>query len=101
MKIEFDEDDKNYIDRINKDLEIGADVPLFINQVGKTYYINFTCTDIAKANAFIMEFLRPSNNIMEKFGIRVNSLNYCEGDNKVYQLKEFLQNFLNQLDEIK
>ena len=100
MKIEFDEKDREYIDRINKDLEAGEDIPLFINQVGNTYYINFTCTDVAKANAFVMEFLRPRGN-MEEFGIHVNSLNFCEGDNKVYQLKEYLQNFLNQLDEIK
>lgn len=102
MKIELDKKDINFINRINEDLSNGENVPIYINNIGKDYYLNFKCLDIAKANAFIMYFMHPNNTkeIEEKFGIQINSINYCDGDNKLSELKSYLREFLNKLDNI-
>lgn len=100
MKIELEGNELDYIDKINKDLSTGNCPPLFVNQIGKEYYINFTCLDLAKANNFIMELLRPANIYDNITGIHVNSINYCHGDNKITELKSYLKSFLDQLENI-
>lgn len=103
MKIELDENDIKYINRVNQDLADGECPPLFC-EIGKDYYINFTCLDRAKANNFILSLCAPNPDITkeveEKFGVRFNSINYCKGDNKITELKGLLQSFLNALDNI-
>ena len=104
MKIILEEDDLKYIDKINLDLAEGECPPLFVNQLNQDYYINFTCTDIAKANSFIMELLssirETQDNIEETCGIRVNSVNYCHGDTKITELKDYLRDVISELDRM-
>lgn len=97
MKIVLEESDLKYVDRVNEDLFDGKCPPLIVNEVGKEYYINFTCLDIAKANNFILELLQPHDIKESTTGIHVNSINYCNGDNKINELKEYLKSFLDQL----
>lgn len=102
MKIEFDKNDLSYIEKINKDLEAGEQIPLFIGEEGKRYFIEFTCEDIAKANAFAMMFMNPNTEkvqeLKDKFGIKVECINYCTGDTKKEELKRYLQRMLQEMD---
>ena len=103
MKIELEESDINYINRVNEDLDARLNsIPLLCNEINKNYNINFTCLDRAKANSFILGLCSPhmAKEIEEKFGIRINSINYCHGDNKLTELKDYLQTFLNELEQI-
>ena len=104
MKIEFEEKDLTLIDNINKDLDAGEKPILFVNEVDRQYFISFTCKDIAKANAFIRGLIRNQdfNNkeLEEKFGIMIDSINYCEGDLKAKKLKSLLQDFITELDKL-
>ena len=91
MKIEFDESDLSYIEKINEVLRAGEQMPLFINTVGKRYFIEFTCEDIAKANALVMMFMNQNTEkvqeLKDKFGITVNCISYCSGDSKREEFK--------------
>lgn len=104
MNIEFEEKDLKYIDNINKDLESGEEPPLLINKIDHQYYIAFTCKDIAKSNGFIMGLIKnPQFNsveLEEKFGIVIDSINFSKGDLKIKELKNTLQNFIDELDKI-
>ena len=103
MRIELSEIDKNNIENINTELEKCNEPPLFINEINREYFINFTCTDIGKANVFVATLLsntENSKNIQETLGIRVNSLNYCDGDTKLSILKNKLKEFLEELERI-
>lgn len=102
MKVELEDKDLSYINRINADLNNGENIPLFINQVGKEYYIKFVCNDIAKANNFIMDLIMNPDNKEneEKFGVQFISLNYYHGDDKISTLKSKLQSFIDELDRL-
>lgn len=102
MRFECDEKDNRYIENVNKDIADGQEISAFVNNVGGEYFINFTCTDVAKANNFILNLLSPSKQdyIEETLGIKVNSLNYCHGDHKIQTLKQYLQSFMEALDRI-
>lgn len=104
MKIELDKKDFDYIEKINQDLLSGEQIPLFIGEKGKRYFIEFTCEDVAKANAFAMMLMNPNpekaTELKEKFGITVNCISYCNGDSKVNELKQYLQSFLQSLENI-
>ena len=101
MKIEFNENDLDYMERINADIRNGTrNVPLFMNE-GDTYYINFTCKDVAKAHTFIIDLIQSLNNgLSESVGIEVNSVNLCEGDTKISELKDLLKSFMERLDTL-
>lgn len=103
MKIEFDQKDLDYIDTINKALENGENIPMFIPEKGR-YFIEFTCEDIAKANAFAMMFMSPNTEkvqeLKEKLGITVNCISYCSGDSKREELKRYLQGMLRDLEQM-
>lgn len=103
MKIELEEEDLKYIQSINNDLSAGEDIPLFINEPQKRYFIEFTCEDVARANAFVMMFMNPNigkvKELREKFGITVNAISYCRGDTKLNELKQYLQSFLQTLED--
>jgi len=105
MKIELDERDLKYINNVNEDLENGEEPILFVNTLTNDYYINFRCVDLAKANNFIGMLLCPRDNmknlVEENFGIKVNSLNFCEGDHKLSTLKSYLKEFMEKLDNIR
>lgn len=104
MKIEFDENDLSYIEKINEGLKAGEQIPLFIGEKGKRYYIEFICEDIAKANAFAMMFMNPNNEkileLRDKLGITVNCISYCSGDSKREELKNYLQRMLQELEQM-
>lgn len=104
MKIEFDENDLNYIEKINEDLKAGEKIPLFVGTVGKRYFIEFTCEDIAKANAFAMMFMNPNiekvKELKDKLGITVNCINYCSSDSKREELKRYLEKILYELEQM-
>lgn len=110
MKIELEDKDLNFINSINKEIELNNgnvpdDFPLYIGKVDHTYYINFTCVDIAKANNFIGRlFIHANANdgyLEETLGITFNSLNYCHGDDKVAQLKSMLQRMIDDLGSLQ
>lgn len=100
MKVDIEERDMNYINRVNADLDKGENVPLFINKKGKEYYIKFVCDDVAKANNFVMDLIMRQDNKEneEKFGVHFLSLNYCHGDDKIERLKSKIQEFINELE---
>ena len=104
MKIEFDENDLSYIEKINEDLKTGEQIPLFVGTVGKRYFLEFTCEDIAKANAFAMMFMNPNaeklKELKEKLGITVNCISYYSGDTKREELKHYLQRMLQELEQM-
>lgn len=104
MKIELDEKDLKYIQNINEGLSNGENLPVFIPEKGKRYFIEFTCEDVAKANAFAMMFMNPNpekvTELREIFGITVNCISYCNGDSKLSELKQYLQSFLQSLENI-
>ena len=106
MKIILEEKDLRFVENINKDIEeVGLNnIPLYVNECDRNYYINFSCIDIAKANRFVLMLMTSDQEtremIEDTFGIRVNSLNYCHGDNRVAELKEYLQEFINRLDQM-
>lgn len=105
MKIEFDENDLSYIEKINEDLKASEQIPLFIGTVGKRYFIEFTCEDIAKANAFAMMFMNPNTEkvqeLKEKLGITVNCISYCSGDSKLEEFKRYLEKMLHELEQMQ
>lgn len=104
MKVVLSDGDKRYIDWLNERLAAGKETPIITDQVGGTYFINFTCTDAAKANCFVLNLLENSEearkNLEENCGIKINSINFCEGDNKVAALKENLREFLAKLEAL-
>jgi hypothetical protein len=102
MKIEMEENDINYIERVNTDLANGESIPLFINKKDGEYYIKFVCDDVAKANNFVMDLIMKCDNKEneDKFGVHFLSLNYCHGDDKIASLKSRLQSFINELDNM-
>lgn len=55
MKILLENGDIGYINKVNQDLKDNKDIPLFINDVNKTYLLEFEALDIAKANNFVLK----------------------------------------------
>ena len=73
MKFIAEEKDKNSTKAINTAFENNKSVPVFLNEKNKKYYLEFTCTDLGKANAFIMNLMstKYSDNIEENLGIEI------------------------------
>lgn len=104
MQIILEEQDMQFIEKINKDLEEATYPGLFINQK-KNYSISFDVVDIAKANNFIYEIVmnplsKHVQEIENKLGVRFTSVNYSNGDAKLNELKQHLKDFLIKLEEI-
>ena len=71
MKIILEENDRQYIDKINSDLGL----PLIYDADG-SYSINFTVVDKAKANNFLQRlFYDKDKHFQEQTGIDITSLN--------------------------
>lgn len=97
MKIEFEEKDNIFIDNINKELNNENKLALFIDKKDRNFYLEFTCTDVAKANAFLMYFMINASckELEEKFGIRLSSLKYSLANTN--ELKDRLQSIIDEL----
>ena len=71
MKIILEENDRQYIDKINSD----SGLPLIYDADG-SYSINFTVVDKAKANNFLQRlFYDKDKHFQEQTGIDITSLN--------------------------
>ena len=104
MKFILEEKDESYIKRVNEDLAEGKCPPLAVNSTDANYYLVFKCADVAKANNFILELLAmkqsESNEIEDKLGINVLQLRY-DGNNAIAgELKEYLKDLLNRLENM-
>lgn len=101
MKIELDNKDINYINCINEDLSKGESIPLFIYNKDTKYNLEFTCNDIAKANAFVMYFMDSINKVelQEKLGITVTSIKYDRNYDALMKVRDFLQNMIDNIDD--
>ena len=107
MQIILEEQDMQFIEKINKDLEEATEATypgLFINQK-KNYSISFDVVDIAKANNFIYEIVmnplsKHVQEIENKLGVRFTSVNYSKGDAKLDELKQHLKDFLIKMEAI-
>lgn len=100
MKIEFDDKDLEYIDKLNEDLRNGEDIPLFVHSRDKKYNIEFTCYDIAKANMFLSYIMNPRNTIelREYLGINITGIKYDIKDDALMNLRDYLQKMINDID---
>lgn len=96
MKIEFELKDIRFINNINKEIAIGNTVPLFVDKLDRKFNLSFTCTDVAKANAFLTSFMIdiPRKKLEEEFGIRLDSLDYSINNS---ELKKRLQSIIDEL----
>lgn len=101
MKFIAEEKDKKYTKAINTAFENNESVPVFLSEKNKKYYLEFTCTDLGKANAFIMNLMSPnySDNIKEKLGIEVLNVTYSL-DPKIDRAKAILENALREINEL-
>lgn len=106
MKFILDENDNEYIERLNKDLQEGNNPPICIYQIGGRYYIEFECLDIAKANNFALNLLmygrdiNVQKEIEEKLGVSIKCIAYSNPDRKIDSLKEILKQALYDLDNL-
>lgn len=105
MIIELENEDLSYIEKINEDLKANEDIPLLIGKKGKRYFIEFICEDVAKANNFAAMLMNPKREkvqeLNDKFGISIKSLNFCIGDSKTKELKKYLKAFIEKLEAIE
>lgn len=104
MKFVIEENDKNYIDKVNQDLAENQDIPLFINNVGKSYTLEFESVDIAKANAFVLNMMSSDKEkvkeVEDLLGIKIKAISYDKGSSSLNTLKNYLRNFLDQLESV-
>lgn len=103
MKIIFEDGEKEYIQRINANLNTDNPVPVFCGEK-RSYSISFDVVDIAKANAFISFLMSPTEEkqkeIEQMIGINIKSVNYQSGDLKLANLKSMLRKFLEELENV-
>ena len=100
MKFVLEEGDERFINNINRSIEEGELPPLFVSRTDTRYYIEFECTDIAKANAFVYTLMNNDKSLKEDIGIDVKCIAYSHPDRKISKLKKLLQNVIEQLDRL-
>lgn len=103
MRIELEDNDKEYIERLRDDIEAGENIPGLFTK-GK-YSVSFDIIDEAKANLFLysMVFKTKQNKILDiegLFGIRFTSVNFSDTDPTINNLKEYLKQVLDDLDNM-
>lgn len=102
MKFLFDSGDVNYINKINECLENKGSTYLFMSELNKTYWMEFQCLDIAKANNFILEFMRATGERARELeditGIHVKSLCLDAPNSKKQHVIEYLKNIIEELE---
>lgn len=103
MKFILEEKDLKNIDNINKDLQDGINIPLFVTgDPGRKYNIEFQVSDVAKANTFVANMMLHHNAdyIRETLGIEIKCIDYSGADRKIDSLKRVLRNALNELEQM-
>ena len=94
MKIILEENDRQYIDKINSDPEMS--VP-FYDENG-SYSINFTIVDKAKANNFLQRlFYDKDKHFQEQTGIDITSLNLYTAVSTQY-VKDGLRGIIKNIE---
>ena len=103
MQFILEENDIKYIERINQDIDNIKDLPLYLNQYNRKYCIEFECTDIAKANSFVVDLMNPRNEekLNENLGIRICSIRYDNNRSILDNLKTELRTLLEKLDQMQ
>ena len=107
MKFVLEERDEKFINGLNKDIAENKNntpfVPLSVDDMDKRYYIEFKCSDIAKANNFILTLLNHNEefqqHIKDTLGIDVLALNY-RGLGDISDIKEDLIKVVNKLERM-
>ena len=101
MKIEYDDNDKDYMEKVNESINgNGKYVPIIINS-NSFYYIKFKANDYAKANNFILSLLGNSdvsNHMKDMFGIEIDSVYLSNPDSKKNEIAEYLRKVANELE---
>lgn len=92
MKIILEENDRQYIDKINS----GLGVPFY--DADRSYSINFTIVDKAKANNFLQRlFYDKDKHFQEQTGIDITSLNLYTAVSTQY-VKDGLHDILKNIE---
>lgn len=92
MKIILEENDRQYIDKINS----GLGVPFY--DADRSYSINFTVVDKAKANNFLQRlFYDKDKHFQEQTGIDITSLNLYTAVSTQY-VKDGLRDILKNIE---
>lgn len=92
MKIILEENDRQYIDKINS----GLGVPFY--DADRSYSINFTVVDKAKANNFLQRlFYDKDKHFQEQTGIDITSLNLYTAVSTQY-VKDGLHDILKNIE---
>lgn len=101
MKIILDEKDKRYANCINEALENNETVPIYLTRKNTKYYLEFTCTDVGKANAFIMHFMDKNADI-EKINneVGINVIGVSSNNSIKDSINEILANTISKIDDI-
>ena len=103
MRIELEDNDKEYIERLRDDIEAGEAMPGIFNK-GK-YSISFDIIDEAKANCFLYNMIFQTmydkrNDIEDLLGVKFTSVNFTNTDPTINNLKEYLKQVLDDLDNM-
>ena len=101
MKFVLEEGDERFINNVSRNIEEGEMLPLLVSRTNTRYYIEFECTDIAKANAFVYTLMNNNESLKEGIGIDVKCVAYSHPDRKISKLKKLLQNVIEQLDRLE
>ena len=89
MKFEFEEKELESVKRIQKDLDAGESIPLFVNSADQEYALKFKCVDVAKANTLIHFLMSKYNNdTLAECGIEVLALEYRNDKNDIIEILE-------------
>lgn len=96
MRIEFDEKDKKYIENMNKYIEDSKN-PTILFEKDKKYYLEITCSDVAKANRFITTLLYHDEELKDT-GIKVTAVHLTPAVKR--ELKESLLHLIDKVDNM-
>lgn len=101
MKIILDEKDKRYANRINEALDNDESIPIYLTRKNTKYYLEFSCTDIGKANAFIMHFMDKNTDI-EKISneVGINIIGISSNNSIKDSINEILTDAINKINDI-
>ena len=107
MKFELEQRDENFIDVVTKRLQdenesVNVKRALLLKHPDRKYNLVFSIKDLAKANNFIIDIFGPREDkeFEEATGIMIESVGCSEADAKVENLKSYLNQMLNELENL-